>query len=44
MIKFENFGFDNILIAEKSYKNILVYNSLYKTLICPNPFILDLIK
>ena len=30
MIKIEDFGLDNILIEEKSYKNILFYNILYK--------------
>ena len=30
IIKIEGFDFD-ILIDEKSYKNILVYNILYKT-------------
>ena len=29
----EDFNFDNILIDEKSYVNILVYNISYKTLI-----------
>ena len=31
VIKTEDFDFDNILIDEKSYKNILVYNISYKT-------------
>ena len=33
MIKFEDCDLDNISIDEKSYKNILVYTFLYKTLI-----------
>ena len=33
IIKIENFNLDNILIDEKSYKSILVYNISYKTLI-----------
>ena len=33
IIKFEDFDLDNISIDEKSYKNILVYTFLYKTLI-----------
>ena len=32
IIKFEDFHLDNILIAEKSYKNILVFKISYKTL------------
>ena len=37
IIKIENFDFDNILIDEKSYKNVLIYNILYKTLIGAKP-------
>ena len=33
IIKIEDINLDNILIDEKSYENILVYNILYKTLI-----------
>ena len=33
IIKFENFDLDNILIDEEPYKNVLVYNISYKTLI-----------
>ena len=33
MIKTEDFDFDNILIEEKLYENILVYNILCKTLL-----------
>ena len=29
MIKFEDLDFDNILIDEKSYENILIYNISY---------------
>ena len=32
MIKFKDFDFDNILIDKKSYKNILIYGNLYRTL------------
>ena len=31
--KFDGFDFDNILLDEKSYENILIYDVLYKTLI-----------
>ena len=37
IIKFEDFDFDNILINEKVYKNILIYNILYIALIGPKP-------
>ena len=37
IIKFEDFDFDNILINEKGYKNILIYNILYRALIGPKP-------
>ena len=37
IIKFENFGFDNILTDEKSYENNLVYDISYKTLIHAKP-------
>ena len=33
IIEFEDFDLDNILIDEKSLKNVLVYNISYKTLI-----------
>ena len=33
IIKLEDFDLVNILIDEKSYKNILIYNISYKTLI-----------
>ena len=33
IIEFEDFDLDNILIDEKLYEGILVYNILYKTLI-----------
>ena len=33
IIKTADFGFDNILLDEKPYENILVYNISYKTLI-----------
>ena len=37
IIKFEDFDLDYILLEEKSYKNILVYNISYKTLIGHKP-------
>ena len=37
IIKTEDFNLDNILIDEKSYKNLSVYNILYKTLIDTKP-------
>ena len=37
MIKIENFDLDNILVDEKLYKNILVYNISYKSLIDSKP-------
>ena len=33
IVKIENFNLDNILIDEKSYENIFVYNISYKNLI-----------
>ena len=33
IIKSEDFDLDNVLVNEKSYKNIFVYNILYKALI-----------
>ena len=37
IIKTEDFDFDNILIDEKSYENILGYNISYKSLIESKP-------
>ena len=37
IIKLREFGFYNILIDEKSHKNILIYNIKYKTLIDSKP-------
>ena len=37
IIKTEEFGFDDILIDEKLYENVLVYNISYITLIGVNP-------
>ena len=37
MIKIENFDLDNILVDEKLYENILVYNISYKSLIYSKP-------
>ena len=36
-IKSEDFDPDNIWKVEKSYKNILIYDILYETLIFPKP-------
>ena len=36
-IKIEEFNLDNILIAKKSYQNILVHNTSCKTLIDAKP-------
>ena len=36
-MELEDFDIDNILIDEKSYENILLYDILYKTLIDPKP-------
>ena len=37
IIKIEDFDFDNILVNKKSYKDILVYDMSYKTLIDVKP-------
>ena len=44
IIKFEDFDLDNILIDEKSYKNILVLTFHIKFWLVVNLFILDSIK
>ena len=36
-IKFEEFDFDNVLIDEKSYENILIYDILHRTMIAAKP-------
>ena len=33
IIKMQDFEFGNILLDEKPYQNVLIYNTLYKTLI-----------
>ena len=38
IIKIEDFDFNNILIDENSYENILVYNISYKSLIDSKPW------
>ena len=38
IIKVFNFNLDNILVDEKSYEDILVYNISYKNLIGSKPF------
>ena len=38
IIKIEDFDFDNILSDEKWYKNILIYDVLYKTLVTTKPW------
>ena len=40
IIKIEDVDFDNILLDEKSYKNILVYDIAYKTFIGAKPLCL----
>ena len=37
IIKLKDFDIDNILIAEKSHENILIYDISYKTLIYSKP-------
>ena len=37
IIKLEDFVIDNMLIDEKSHKNILIFDILCKTLICSKP-------
>ena len=37
IIKLEDFDFDNILIDQKSHKNILIHDISYKTLIGSKP-------
>ena len=44
IIKLEDFDLDNILVEEKSHKNILIYCISYKTLIDSKLLILDSIK
>ena len=36
-IKIEGFDFGNVVLDEKSYETILIYNVLYKTLIGSKP-------
>ena len=40
IIKIKDFDFNNILLDEKSYVNILVYNISYKILISPKPLLI----
>ena len=40
IIKFEDFDFDNILIDEKSYQNILLFDILYRTLAGAKPLLI----
>ena len=44
MNEIEDFDLDNILIDEKLYENIIVYNISHKSLIHPKPLRLDSIK
>ena len=44
IIKIEDFDFDNILLDEKTYENVLIYVISYNTLIDAKPPILGLIK
>ena len=39
IVKIEPFGFDNILLDEKSCENILIYDISYKTLIGAKPLL-----
>ena len=39
IIKIKDSDLDNILIDEKSYENILIYNISYKTLIGSKPIV-----
>ena len=38
IVKIEDFDLDNLLIYEKSFENILVFNIFYKILIAAKPF------
>ena len=44
IITFEGFDLDNILIDEKSYETVLVYNISYRTLIGAKSLLISLIK
>ena len=44
IIRFKDFGLDNILINKKSKENILVHKMSYKTLICTKPLGIRLSK
>ena len=44
ILKLKDFDIDNILIDEKSYENILIYEITYKTLIDLNPLRIRLDK
>ena len=44
ILKLKDFDIDNILIDEKSYENILIYEITYKTLINLNPLRIRLDK
>ena len=37
IIKVEDFDFDNALLDEKSYENVLIYDTSFKTLIGARP-------
>ena len=37
IMKIEDFDFNNTLINEKSYENVLIYDILYKTLTVAKP-------
>ena len=43
-IKFEDFDLDNILLDEKQYEDILIYDISYKTLMLLNLYVLGSIK
>ena len=44
IIKFEDFDLDNILLDEKQYEDILIYDISYKTLMLLNLYVLGSIK
>ena len=42
MIKIEDFHLGNILLDEKSYGSVSIYDILYKQLIGPKPYLLEI--
>ena len=43
-LRFQNFEFDNLLIKEKSYKNILAYDMSYKISFYSKTLYIDFLK